>query len=100
MAKWGVISIGVIVGVLSYLFGGGFTVYGFGLAILLIIIGFFLGRKKKFGGEFKGPRGPGDAQLMPALTPKKIKEIEAKRAREREKVRKGYAGEWRMNGAK
>ncbi|HEA46337.1 MAG TPA: hypothetical protein ENH99_00990 [Candidatus Pacearchaeota archaeon] len=75
-----------------YVGGGG------GVFILLVLIFWWLGRRKRKmayapAGRWK-PR-PGDAREMPALTTGRMRRIEARREREREKLRNAEVMEMR-----
>jgi len=56
--------------------------------VLLILVYMSWKRERKimFGGRFLGPRGPGDAQLMPGMA----KILEERRRREQEALKRGY----------
>ena len=65
---------------------------------VIFILGFWLWRRKRkkqiYGGSWRRP-GLGDAREMPALTPGRVRAIEAKRAREREKLKRAEVMEMR-----
>jgi hypothetical protein len=84
---------GIIIGFLSFLFGGDYMTYGLILSAFLILIGLFTGRRKKLPEAYFGAKKPTDARIMPALTPDKIKEIERKKREEAERIRRRYVME-------
>ncbi|GIU68289.1 MAG: hypothetical protein KatS3mg001_139 [Candidatus Pacearchaeota archaeon] len=86
---------GVLIGVLSYFFGGDYMLYGLAIAILLVLIGLFTGRKKRFPEAYFGAKSPYDARMMPALTPDKIKEIEKRKRKEAEMIKKQHVMQMR-----
>ncbi len=74
-----------------YALGGG------GVLILLVLIFWWLGRGKRKMAMSVGGRRPGlgDAREMPALTTGRIRRIEDRRARERDRVRNAEVMEMR-----
>ncbi len=71
-------------------------ILSFAVGALLVIFSFLSWNRERkrrmlFGGPFRGPRGPGDAQLMPSMA----QALEERRRREQEAIRRGYAMQMR-----
>ncbi len=67
-------------------------ILSFVVGVIILILAFLSWRRERkrmmmLGGRFVGPRGPGDAQLMPGMA----RALEERRQMEQEALRRNYA---------